>query len=225
MFKKLMIIIMLFHQIKGMALTLPHPAGVTIYNFHITNNHWHYHHHDHTTLKTRVNRLDRRCKALRLRIEKLERQKDRGNILSNIFSYYGLLGMSAMLSSVMVQRATGFIDFPHTTVEEVAVDVGIIALSAYGASLVGVGGNKVIGTITQQKKPSPKVDWLLPTAFGALSFLTSWKPLEKIIITSPPHDIKRMAIGGGLFVATVFLSSALIHFAHHKWYDKRQYRK
>ena len=206
---------------------LPPPAGVTIYNFYTTNNHWHYHHHDDTSVKRRVNRLERRCKVLRRQNDRLEKQVDKlqGTIFSRTLSYYALLGMSAMFSGVMIQRATGFIDFPHTAFKEVAADLGVIALSGYGASLIGVGCNKVIDVITRQKKPSPQVDWLLPTAFGALSFLVSWKPLEKIILNSPPHDIKRLAIGGGLFVATTFLASAAIHYAHHKWYAKRQYRK
>lgn len=225
MFKKLVIILMVWPQMSGMngTLAFPPPPGVTIYNFHTTNNHWHYHHHDHTTLKTRVNRLERRSKAFRTRIEKLERQVDKGNIFSRIFNYYGLLGMSAMLSAITVQHAAGFIEFKYTTFPDLVGDLAVIASCGYCTSLWGVASNKTIDALTRQK-PDSKIDWILPTAFGALGFLVSWKPLNKIIL-SQLHDMKYQIIGSGLFLATTFLSGAIIHYTHQKLYGYSKYRK
>lgn len=216
MFKKLVLIVILPYTTKGM-LTIVHPSGAT--NNYFNSYHWHYHHEDSTTLKTRVNKLTRDNKKLRRRINILEKrveELEEGTIFSRVISYYGLLGVSAMLSAVMVQYGTGFIEFSQTTIKDVAKDVGVIAACGYGASLMGVASTKAIDVITKNK-PNPKLDWILPTAFSSFGFLMSWRPLEKIIFTSP-EDVKRMAIGGGLFMATTFLSGAIIHYLHQKWY-------
>jgi len=155
-------------------------------------------------LKTKLNFI--------LFIRRVKKSFKKSSIPHDIVKHASI-GAGALLSTLLIDYKAGLIGFKHISPVGMAGNCFTILVYGAAAASMGVVINKGIDKAFKFKN-NDKINWFLPSALAGVG---GYGMANQRGIITMAQSINLQSIS--LILAKATLSGAAIHYAHHKWYD------
>lgn len=126
------------------------------------------------------------------------------------FFKYSFLGVGVVLSTLLVQKSVGFLEFKHQSVIGIGEDLLVGAVCGCISSLIGYGIN--------QKLLRNLKNWIMPSFFSGILGCSLTHNLGYIVLKQKSETSFMEATG--VCAITPILAGGVIHYAYQKWYGE-----